>query len=560
MKYGKELICMKKFLASVLIAMQILSCGAFAEVNFSVADAKADKVTIAGTAPAKSKVLLVVLDTGCTEESVKTNENAVLYTRTQLANENGYSFDFILDHKTGGDAFTAIVTYDKVKESKTFTFYPETVKNGFIESIEQGAITANDIITAMKMFSYTDNTLASKDDAADIAALLTTLRDEEKGFSKDASKFDTMFRQALVLNAIHKENAAVYDTDGKLKSEYARLFDLDKLTEYADYALINADGLAAIKTATAKGKPQTKAQFKTLFQDAIHLHILTDYSVLGYGHVSEYLDKYNTAYQSAGFYLQDFANVNKKYVVYAAVAGAESDSLTALANIFNAAVATADQSTGGGGTGGRPSGGSAGGGVSTGSSEQIGYLPTEPITNTSETTISFDDVEKGFWAEEYIYALAEKGVLNGKGDAKFEPFAMVSRSEFVKMIVLALGMTPDESGCDFADMQNSWARAYVGAAVADGFVSGMSETEFAPDAQISREQAATMVGRALKLTAPEKNNVFVDDNEISDYAKGYVYALKNLKIIEGKSGNAGFAPQDALSRAEAAKIIYGIMQ
>lgn len=552
---------MKKILACVLIAIQILSCVAFAEVNFSVIDAKNDKVTITGTAPAKSKVLLVVLDTGCTEESVKTNENAVLYTRSQIADENGYSFDFVLNHKTGGDAFTAIVTYDTTKDTKTFSFYPETVKASFIQEIETGNITADDVEKAVKMFGYTNHALVSETETGDIAALLTTLRDEEKGFADDATKFDAVFRQALILNAIHKERAAAYDTSGKLKSEYATLLGLHTLIEYADYSLLNADGLAAIKSAMAKGNTMTKAQLKVLFQDAVHLHVLTDYSVLGYGHIAGYLNKYDSVYKNAGFDLSGLTNVNKKYVVYAAVAGAEADSLTALANIFNAAVVTADQSTGGGGTGGRSSGGSAGGGgVSTGSTEQIGYLPTEPTTTPTETSITFRDIEKGFWAEEYIYALAQKGVLNGKGDEQFEPFDMVSRSEFVKMIVLALGMTPDESGCDFADMQNSWAKAYVGTAVADGFVSGMSETEFAPDAQISREQAATMVGRALKLTAPEKNNVFVDDNEISDYAKGYVYALKNLKIIEGKSGNAGFAPQDALSRAEAAKIIYGIMQ
>lgn len=551
---------MKKFLACVLIATQILSCAAFAETVFSVTDAKSNKVNVSGTAPTKSKVLLVVLDTGCTEESVETNENAVLYTRSQIADENGYSFDFVLNHKTGGDAFTAIVTYDTTKDSKTFLFYPETVKVSFIQGIETGNITADDVTKAVKMFGYTNHALVSETETGDIAALLTTLRDEENGFADDATKFDTIFRQALILNAIHKERAAAYDTSGKLKSEYATLLGLHTLTEYADYFQLNADGLAAMKSAMAKGNAMTKAQMKALFQDAVHLHVLTDYSVLGYGHIAGYLDKYESVYKNAGFDLSGMANVNKKYVVYAAVAGAETDSLTALANIFNAAVVTADQSPGGGGTGGRPSGGSMGGNVSTGSTEQIGYLPTEPITSTGEITITFDDVEKGFWAEEYIYALAEKGVLNGKGDAKFEPFDMVSRSEFVKMIVLALGMTPDESGCNFTDMQSSWAKTYVGAAVTDGFVSGMSETEFAPDAQISREQAATMVGRALKLTAPEKNNVFVDDDEISDYAKGYVYALKNLKIIEGKSGNAGFAPQDALSRAEAAKIIYGIMQ
>jgi len=69
-----------------------------------------------------------------------------------------------------------------------------------------------------------------------------------------------------------------------------------------------------------------------------------------------------------------------------------------------------------------------------------------------------------------------------------------------------------------------------------------------------------MVARAMGLKAPEIPNVFTDDKDISDYAKDYVYALRAKGIIDGRATDAGFAPKDFLSRAEAAKIIYLMIQ
>ena len=128
------------------------------------------------------------------------------------------------------------------------------------------------------------------------------------------------------------------------------------------------------------------------------------------------------------------------------------------------------------------------------------------------------------------------------------------------MIVLALKFTPDESGCAFEDMEGSWGKPYVGAAVKEGFVSGVSETSFAPDLKINREQAATMVARAMHLASPQVFNVFTDDLQISEYAKGAVYALKDRNIIQGTHDGVRFEPKMALSRAEAAKIIYYVAE
>ena len=78
------------------------------------------------------------------------------------------------------------------------------------------------------------------------------------------------------------------------------------------------------------------------------------------------------------------------------------------------------------------------------------------------------------------------------------------------MLVLASGITPDESSCTFADMDGVWSRPYVGAAVSAGIVSGVGENQFGPELLVTREQSATMIARILNLNVVESKEVFAD--------------------------------------------------
>ena len=57
----------------------------------------------------------------------------------------------------------------------------------------------------------------------------------------------------------------------------------------------------------------------------------------------------------------------------------------------------------------------------------------------------------------------------------------------------------------------------------------------------------------------EKGEVFADDADVADYANEAVYALKNAEVINGK-GEGMFAPKANCTRAEAAKMIYGLLE
>lgn len=219
----------------------------------------------------------------------------------------------------------------------------------------------------------------------------------------------------------------------------------------------------------------------------------------------------------------------------------------------------------GGGSGGSSggSGGISSSGKLTGKVNNVVEIEVGKNTAPGTNKKVFSDIEDVPWAVESINNLAEKGIINGVGEDKFMPYNNVKREEFVKMAILAAGIVPQYSEMDFADVdKNEWYAAYISAALKSGVISGISEELFGVGREISRQDAAVILYRiAVQKSVVENNgqkNAFNDDDIITDYAQNAVYTLKNMKIINGKSDNM-FFPKDSLTRAEAAKMIDGLM-
>ncbi|MCI9625442.1 MAG: hypothetical protein HFI90_01535 [Clostridia bacterium] len=220
---------------------------------------------------------------------------------------------------------------------------------------------------------------------------------------------------------------------------------------------------------------------------------------------------------------------------------------------------------GGGGIGGGAGSGSGGGNkVSGGSSSTIPYLPTE--ANRSENiqlTGYFPDVTG--WAESYINRLYEHKVVSGDAQGYFHPDAGVSRSEYIKMLTLTLGIAPDtQTELPFTDVsEEHWARPYIAAAYKLGIISGISETEFGVDRAISRQDLAVMTNRALEKMGRQMQQVtekteFTDAAAIAPYAAQSVETMQQYGIINGMP-DGGFHPLECATRGESAKILCGVL-
>lgn len=206
--------------------------------------------------------------------------------------------------------------------------------------------------------------------------------------------------------------------------------------------------------------------------------------------------------------------------------------------------------------GGFTGGGMGGGGVSS-KPETKPEVPEKPEV----PTITFSDIAAVDWAKESIEALAAKGVLAGKGDGKFAPNDSVTREEFVKIIVAAFELTDDKAESDFNDVsKDSWSYPYISVASKLSIVSG-DGTSFNPARVISRQDMAVIIYRVFEHLGADVSGSaisFDDDTDIAGYAKNAVETLTAAGIINGM-GDGTFAPAGTVTRAQAAKVVYGLL-
>ena len=209
-----------------------------------------------------------------------------------------------------------------------------------------------------------------------------------------------------------------------------------------------------------------------------------------------------------------------------------------------------------GGTGG----GGGGGGGSKGyiTSVASGFPYVENDSDSKKDAQPFNDLSGYSWAEESILELYGKGVVKGYGYGLFKPSGNVTREEYVKMLVVAFGLTDNSAACDFGDVgSEDWFYPYVAAAVKNGIVNGISEHEFGTGRPITRKDIAVMTARCLEkagiLFPGDDIKAFADEDRISSYAKEAVYNMKKLGVISGYEDGT-FLPENNATRAEACKI------
>lgn len=196
--------------------------------------------------------------------------------------------------------------------------------------------------------------------------------------------------------------------------------------------------------------------------------------------------------------------------------------------------------------------GGGGGGLSvTMPSNDSEIVQTAPVT----PALMFFDVASDFWGFEAINELAKSKTINGYEDGSFNPSGLITRAEFIK-IVVSLAKT-ELSESSFSDVPaDAWYNSYVGAAQKAGIAQG-ADGKFNPESSITRQDAAVILYRILTddNTAFEEETKFADDADVAEYAKAAVSALGSIKVINGYE-NGQFLPLGNITRAEAAQMLY----
>lgn len=390
---------------------------------------------------------------------------------------------------------------EKMLAMRNGAFDGETLKAAFLKSfgIEALSVCGSDkteeVLTMLDM-KYGSTAFSELENTA-LKKWICEITDKNKPFA-DADGAAAVYEAA---NILYRFNTARYNELEQLFSDNAAALGISGRDFYRSYCLMNADGKTAVNEAVVKALAAAPA---------------TEYTAV-YDVLKSAADGYSADVPSGG-------------------------------------------GTGGGSGGGVSGGGKGnGGGSGGGGSKSLGTIGAPTTAETVFPTAKYTDTDSARWALRAIEALTDAGIVCGTGNGKFEPDRIVTREEFVKMIVLAAKIADGGSEIRFDDVESgSWAEKYIQKAAAAGIITGESDTSFGTGKAITRQDMAVIVCRAGESTAAADGKAdFADLGEISDYARESVEKLARLGIIRGFEDGT-FRPLERCTRAMAAQVIYNM--
>ncbi len=550
---------MKKVLCMLMTFVMVICTCAYA-ADISIKDAGKNIITVKGEAPVGATVTIAVLNPGYDVSDVAVSgERALQYYGKVASGTNEFELDVKMEdpYLFGGGEYTFIISDKSSTSTDSFGFYFFEKKIAEIQTLNESGSDGR-AKELFKVYSLDKHELVPVVKEETVEKILA-LEDE---YEIDVDKMYGILVETLCIGA-YRDGVSKLLKNGFLT--YTDIVGIDSESTYEDYlSNINETGVNAVNDDVLGNEYKTSSEIRETFSKSVLLNLITNSPKMGYGHVSGILEKYEEELSLFGFDTEKLDDVKNKVYVYKKLVASDAKTLDELTDTFEKAIKNADESketTSGGGGGG-------GGGVSAPSVSAPADGAEKPVSteqNTSggyveNTSVPFEDMNDASWATDSVAYLYRRGIISGKSSRTFDPSGLVTREEFAKMAVLAFVGSASGSVSSFEDV-SGWSAPYVAMAASKGIVTGISEKEFNPKGNVTREQAATIIARAMETAGFVFENTgvkFDDDDSISDWAKEKIALLASEEIISGR-GDGMFRPLDNMTRAEAAKLIFEAM-
>lgn len=542
-----------KIIFSAAAVMVLTSAAAFAKIDVCSVDPGTNSVVIEGTAAPNEQVLLTVVRKGASEADFF--ENMAYQYQKESGADGSFRFDFKMDE-------AALYTAYASTPDETFTYdFVFTNNASAVDIIERinAASSASAVERILREDRYAAGLFLPECDAepdyAYTARLIYGGRPYSAGSVDEViNSFKEILAYGYVING---------DTDNIFTlEEYLKIYEIPG-TEIFTSDIFKESHQKEV-TQRMKGMDfETRDEFEDAVTEQMALALIEDPN--GYGNVELVCETFadrigiNTSEGSAAVYRGLYGKSFSDF-------GALKDAFEELAEEGGSGIGGSGGSGGSGGGGGGGGGSSFGGGsaslggsVSGTVSSSTGSTPEKLPMDTEETFETvFTDLGGYDWALEAVSALYDEGIISGRTETSFAPAENVTRSEFVKMVVLAFDVSDNGGRIPFTDVaEDAWDREYISAAYNSGIIDGISAAEFGGSLPITRQDMAVIIQRAAGIEDVDTDTAekFADDWQISNYAYNAAYALKSEGVMVGDDNNM-FNPKNTASRAEAAKVVY----
>ncbi len=180
-------------------------------------------------------------------------------------------------------------------------------------------------------------------------------------------------------------------------------------------------------------------------------------------------------------------------------------------------------------------------------------LLTQPIS-----AAAFTDT-LGHWAESAIEKWSEKyGVIKGYEDATFHPDDPITRGAFAGILNRFLQYQKISPNSTFKDTSGAyWEDAILRLHAAGVYLGTDGAARLT--ANITRQQAITMVGRAFKLPESTAVPAYADVAQIESYASGYLGTMAERGYITDVGADNRFRPTEPITRAELINLLNNMV-
>ncbi len=179
----------------------------------------------------------------------------------------------------------------------------------------------------------------------------------------------------------------------------------------------------------------------------------------------------------------------------------------------------------------------------------------------------FTDAKADAWYHDGVHWALEEGVMKGTGEKTFAPNEPGTRAMIVTMLWRMEGEPEMNQKSGFQDVNDtSWYADAVSWAVENNITKGVSETKFAPDQKVTREQFATFLYRYAESKGVDVSSgantdlsKFTDASTISGFAVRAIAWAVAEGIITGMTETT-IAPVDQATRAQIATMFMRYAQ
>lgn len=159
------------------------------------------------------------------------------------------------------------------------------------------------------------------------------------------------------------------------------------------------------------------------------------------------------------------------------------------------------------------------------------------------------------WADQYLNNLVSQQIMRGDDEGELNPDNSITRAEFVAMMNRAFGYS-QKGTMAFNDVpEEEWYYDDISIAKKQGYFNGIYPDTAGPDKALKREEAVTMLCRALKIEGVESDPLqFSDSRDFSGWSKEYINAAVEKNFLSGYPDQT-FKPADYMKRGEMAKVL-----